>query len=178
MAETFSDPAAPRLISPDASLGEPFQRMFLDYQASGHAEWCEEAALAATDFPAYVNAVRDKATGLHLSDDWAPTSCFWMQLGDELVGTLRIRHYLTPAVIERAGHIGYDIAPAFRGRGLGHEILRLGLAEAAKLGIGDVLLICSADNAASRRIIERHGGTLDRTTENERWYWIRRNGRG
>ncbi|MEO5912664.1 MAG: GNAT family N-acetyltransferase [Luteolibacter sp.] len=176
MAGNRSVDAAPRLIQPDARMHEAFCRMFEDYQASGHHEWCEEAALAATDFPAYVNAVRDKAAGSALSDEWAPTSYFWMQIGDDLVGTLRIRHYLTPAVIERAGHIGYDIAPAFRGRGLGHEILRLGLVEATKLGIGDVLLLCSAKNMASRRIIERHGGTLDRIKDNEMWYWIRRNG--
>ncbi|MES2440042.1 MAG: GNAT family N-acetyltransferase [Verrucomicrobiota bacterium] len=166
----------PRLIRPDCRLGEPFRRMFEDYRASGHEEWCEETALAVTDFPAYVEAARDKAAGAGLSGEWAPTSYFWMQLGDDLVGTLRIRHHLTLAVIERAGHIGYDIAPGFRGRGLGHEILRLGLMEASKLGIGDVLLLCDADNAASQRIIERHGGTLDRATDNERWYWIRRTG--
>jgi predicted acetyltransferase len=175
MAETSSMNAIPHLIPPDSRLREPFLRMFEDYQASGHDEWCEEAALSVSDFPAYVGAARDKSTGRGLSDDWAPTSYFWLRIGDDLAGTLRIRHYLTPAVIERAGHIGYDIAPAFRRRGLGHEILRLGLLEATKLGIADVLLICSADNAASQRIIERHGGTLDRTKENEMWYWIRRN---
>ncbi|MES2476937.1 MAG: GNAT family N-acetyltransferase [Verrucomicrobiota bacterium] len=166
---------APRLIQPDTRLREPFCRMFEDYRASRHEEWCEEAALALTDFPAYVKALHGKATGAGLSEEWAPTSYFWLQIGDDLVGTLRIRHYLTPAVIERAGHIGYDIAPAFRQRGLGHEILRLGLVEATRLGIADVMLLCDANNSASRRIIERHGGTLDRTRENELWYWIRRN---
>jgi predicted acetyltransferase len=162
------------LILPDPRLNGPFRRMFDDYQAAGHDEWCEEASLAITDFNAYVLALRGKATGAGLSDEWAPTSYFWMQLGDNLVGTLRIRHYLTPAVIERAGHIGYDIAPAFRGRGLGHEILRLGLIEATKLGIGDVLLLCDEDNIASQRIIEQHGGILDMADGGERKYWIRR----
>lgn len=167
---------APRLIQPDTRLGEPFCRMFEDYQASWHDEWCEEAALAATDFSNYVAAIRDKATGTGFSEEWAPTSYFWMQIGDDLVGTLRNRHYLTPAVIDQAGHIGYAIAPAFRGRALGHGILRLGLVEATKLGIGDVLLLCSAENTAPRRIIEHHVGTLDRTKENGMWYWILRNG--
>lgn len=176
MAETGSAIVASRLIQPDTRLLVPFRRLFDDYRATGHNEWCEEAALSVSDFPAYVTAARAKAQGLGLSDDWAPTSYFWMQNGDDLVGTLRIRHFLTTAVIERAGHIGYDIAPAFRGRGLGHEILQLGLEQASKLGIGDVLLICDAENIASRRIIERQGGRLDRTKNDEMWYWIRRSG--
>ena len=176
MAEIGSEDAAPRLIQPDTRMHQAFCRMFEDYQSSGHREWCDEARLATTDFPAYVNAVRDKATGAGLSDEWAPTSYFWLQIGEDLAGTLRIRHHLTEAVIDRAGHIGYDIAPAYRRRGLGHEILRLGLEQATNLGIGDVLLISSADNTASRRIIERHGGRLDRTKEGEMWYWIHRSG--
>ena len=175
MAESHPVEIFPRLAPPDLGLREAFFRMFADYQTAGHHEWCEEAALALTDFPAYVNAGRNKATGAGLSEDWAPTSHFWMQRGADLVGTLRIRHYLTPAVIERAGHIGYDIAPSFRKQGLGNEILRLGLSEAAKLGIADVLLLCSVANTASQRIIEHHGGNLDRTKDGEMWYWIRGN---
>ena len=52
------------------------------------------------------------------------------------------------------GHIGYDIAPSFRGRGYGKQMLKFALIEAKKLGITKVLITANEDNYASRRVIE------------------------
>lgn len=166
----------PRLVVPDSGMREAFLRMFADYQAFGERDWCDAAALATTDFTAYVSEIRGEADGLGISSDWAPTSHFWMEAGDDLIGTLRIRHFLTPAVEARAGHLGYDIAPSFRGRGLGHAILDLGLIESVNLGIADVLAICSAGNSPSRRIIEKRGGSIEKIADGEIWYWLRGDG--
>jgi len=75
-----------------------------------------------------------------------------------LHGELRLRHYLNPALEQEGGHIGYTIRPSSRGRGMGKELLRLGLLEARAMGIGCVLVTCDDDNPASIGVIEANGG--------------------
>ena len=164
---------SPTLHSPDIRYREAFLRMYASYYTAGES-WCDATADALDSFESYVKKLHDDAAGIGIASDWVPTSHFWLRLGEDLVGTLRIRHYLTPAVEERAGHIGYDISPTFRRRGLGFEILRLGLIEATALGIGDILAICSQSNSASRRILERHGAIAEKIRDEEVWYWIKR----
>lgn len=50
--------------------------------------------------------------------------------------------------------------PDCRGRGIGTELLRLGLEEARKLGLDRVMLFCRENNPASRKVIEANGGGL------------------
>jgi len=44
--------------------------------------------------------------------------------------------------------------------GYGTKILELGLIEANKIGLKEVLVTCDDDNHASRRIIEKLGGVF------------------
>jgi tagatose 1,6-diphosphate aldolase len=55
-----------------------------------------------------------------------------------------------------AGHIGFEIAPAFRGRGYALEACRA-LAPFVQMGSRAVTITCDPDNFASRRTIERLG---------------------
>jgi predicted acetyltransferase len=76
------------------------------------------------------------------------------------------------------GHIGYSVRPRFRRKGFAGQILDLALIEARNLGIGEALLTCDADNFASRRVIESHGGVpeplnrQDTVTKFKLRYWI------
>ena len=72
-------------------------------------------------------------------------------------------------MLEDGGHIGYDVAPSYRGRGYGHIALRVSLEEAARRGISRVLLYASEDNSASRAVIERAGGVLESVAYSEFW---------
>ncbi len=72
-----------------------------------------------------------------------------------------LRHQLNDKLLVEGGHIGYGVRPNARGRGLGRELLRLTLAEAARLGIERVLLTCAKDNPASSGVIEANGGQLE-----------------
>ncbi|MDT7727514.1 MAG: hypothetical protein QOI21_4090 [Actinomycetota bacterium] len=51
------------------------------------------------------------------------------------------------------------------------------LDEARVLGLDRVLVVCEADNVASAKTIERHGGVLDDVRDTEhgitRRYWIK-----
>ena len=137
-------------------------------------------APARVDFAAYVQSLLDEEQGLDLREGWVPCTHRWLLSSDGiLVAVTRVRHNISTAFLaENGGHIGYDVAPSHRGLGYGHAALRASLAEAQRLGIQRVLLFTGADNAASRRIIERQGGELASISYSEFWgemlckYWI------
>lgn len=92
------------------------------------------------------------------------------------MGRVSIRHHLNPALRLVGGHIGYSVRPGFRRNGYAGQILDLALIEARGLGIGEVLLTCDANNLASRRVIESHGGVpeaaIGQDTRFKLRYWI------
>ena len=54
------------------------------------------------------------------------------------------------------------------------------LGEARKLGLDQVLIVCAADNLASAKTIEHHGGVLEDIRDTEwgsaRRYWAKTGG--
>ena len=160
------------LVRPHQSWEHQFLALYNDYSNAGEQEWCEAAKDALTDFSSYISRLKAEALGIGISSDWSPTSHFWLMSDRRLIGTLRIRHHLTPAVEERAGHIGYDIAPTFRDQGYGHQILALALSETRKMGIREAIAICDESNTPSRRILEGAGGIITKTKCGEIWYLL------
>lgn len=76
-------------------------------------------------------------------------------------GHCRIRHRLTPALAEGAGHFGYFIGRAFRGRGYATEALRLLLDIARDLvPEEEFFLRVNKDNPASLRVMLRNGAYI------------------
>jgi predicted acetyltransferase len=127
----------------------------------------------------YLRSLVDMDVGANLPPQWVPMTTFWLiDDQDEVVGVSRLRHRLTPSLIQDGGHIGYYVRPDYRGRGYGKAILNLTLLEARKLGIERALLTVASSNRPSIRIIESNGGVM----EDERVgvdgilhgrYWIR-----
>ena len=103
-----------------------------------------------------------------------PSSVLWIggDDPDEYLGSLSIRHALTPYLLEVAGHVGYSVRPTARRRGVATEALRLALPEAARLGLDRVLVTCDTDNVASARVIEANGGVLEDVRGVKRRYWV------
>lgn len=87
-----------------------------------------------------------------------------MFVESRMVGIGRVRLALTDRLGREGGHVGYEIAPDVRGRGLGTALLGRLLALADREGLGSVLLTCRMDNIASRRVIAKCGGSLERET--------------
>lgn len=88
-------------------------------------------------------------------------SHFWLVRGQRILGTIRIRHELTPELTVVGGHIGYDVRPSERGKGYACRMLALALGKARGLGLRRVLLTCSKANAASAAVILHNGGRLE-----------------
>lgn len=105
-------------------------------------------------------------------------SIFWAIENNKVVGRIALRHTLTEKLREFGGHIGYEVRPSARRRGIAKEMLRLLLQTPKAQSIGRLLLTCSPDNIASNRTITANGGVLEKTTYVEQWqretnyYWI------
>lgn len=88
---------------------------------------------------------------------------FLIRVKDEKVlGSVQIRHSLTPELLLHGGHIGYAIRPTERGRGYGKQQLMLALGEAKKLVLPRVMISCDQENTPSSRTIRSCGGVLEK----------------
>lgn len=95
---------------------------------------------------------------VNMPDWFVPETYLYLWDEDRLVGEFRIRHHLTEALRQGAGHIGYSIRREERGRGYGTEGLRLTLRLARDIIPEDeVYLRVLKTNPASRRVMLKCG---------------------
>jgi predicted acetyltransferase len=175
----------PHLVEPSAELAASFLLAMADFAAEGRGEPSDDSALGhqlrefaadwhtAAGFERFVAALRKQAdTTAAPPPNWVHSSTYWWAEESQYLGSIRIRHQLTPGLLETGGHIGYDVAPAVRRRGHGTAMLRAALPIAARLGIGQVLITCDLDNIGSRKVIEANGGVLEDERGGMLRYWV------
>lgn len=104
--------------------------------------------------------------------DWVRCTFLWITDGDEVIGSIAVRHELNAWLLDQGGHIGYSIRPSRRREGHASRALALALDRARELGLDRVLLTCDLDNAASRRTIEANGGVLEDVRGDKQRWWI------
>ena len=105
--------------------------------------------------------------------DWfVPETYYYLWDEGRLVGEFRIRHHLTDALREGAGHIGYSILKECRGKGYGTEGLRLTVQIAKEIVPEDeIYLRVNKDNIASQKVMINNGAY--RAGEDEGHYFMR-----
>jgi predicted acetyltransferase len=124
-------------------------------------------APASEDFERFVAERRGVRTR------WGvPSTIFWYVSGETYLGTLVIRHHLTPELEESGGHVGYHVVAPWQRRGHATRMLAVGLVECRHLGLDRVLITCTPDNVASRRVILANGGVADGHARGEDRFWI------
>ena len=107
-----------------------------------------------------------------------PESVYWAVSDGVVVGRIALRHHLNASLEEFGGHIGYEVRPSFRRRGIATQMLRQLLELPKAQQIGRLLLTCAPDNIASNKTITANGGVLSRTAFVQQWqrwtnyYWI------
>jgi predicted acetyltransferase len=115
---------------------------------------------AISDFAGYLKHLQQFAQGADLPPGIVRETTYWGLDGATIVGTIRLRHKLNPALEQIGGHIGYEVRPTKRRQGYGTQMLALTLEQARRLGLERVLITCDTDNIGSARIIEKNGGRL------------------
>ena len=168
-----------RALAPATELRRSFLSMLEDFDANDRSN-AEFYAPAKDDFDAYVESLLDEEQGLNLREGWVRCTHRWLvDERNSIVGVTRLRHRVdTPFLAENGGHIGFDVRPSSRGRGFGHLAMQVSLERAVRLHIPRVLLFAAEDNLASRAVIERAGGVLEKVSYSGFWnamlckYWV------
>jgi predicted acetyltransferase len=160
-------------LSEPPTLQWPTTRVRDSYLAGERADWGQRGldpgwiAAAEADFDAYVEERRGVRTRWDV-----PSTVFWYISGDNYLGTLVLRHELTPVLAEAGGHIGYHVVAPWQRQGHATRMLAAGLDEARRLGLDRVLLTCDPDNEPSQRVILANGGVPDGQAHGEDRFWI------
>lgn len=122
---------------------------------------------ASDDFDDFVAKRRE------VSIRWdVPSTVLWYVSGEHYLGTLVIRHELTPQLAAVGGNVGYHVVAPWRRQGHATRMLAAGLVECRRLGLDRVLLTCDSENVASCRVIAANGGQPDGNSGGEDRFWI------
>jgi predicted acetyltransferase len=106
------------------------------------------------------------------NEEVVPDTTYVFFADDVCVGFIKLRHCLNDRLRKIGGHIGYGIAPEYRGKGYAKRMLAEVLKEAKAKGIDRVMLSCDDDNPASYKTIEANKGKLEKVEDGVRNYWI------
>ena len=106
-------------------------------------------------------------------DGWkVPTTTFWLFENNRPVGFGKVRHFLTDALLENGGNVGYTIRPSERNRGLGKRLLSFLIGESKEIGVTRLLLTIQNHNIPSIRAALANGGKIEKITENKHYIGI------
>ncbi len=160
-------PAEPRLDLPTAAVRDSFlagMRAIAADEGTSSA-WLDEAAADFGRFAAGRAAARET---------WGvPVTELWYLREPEYLGTVMIRHRLTPALRRDGGNIGYHVVPGYRRQGHATAMLAAACARCRADGMTRLLVTCRSDNVGSRRVIEANEGLLEDVADEICRYWIR-----
>lgn len=121
------------------------------------------------DFGAFVHRLMTFTPGEYQAPDGKTYALdknhhYWLVENGTFIGDVNVRPVLNPFMESYGGHIGYRITKSKRGQGYGREMLALALRIAQNdLGMKSLTVICSPNNIASKRVIEKNGGVFEKT---------------
>ena len=135
--------------------------------------------ISREDFDSALDTMIAQSEGKDLPDGYVPQTVYYLWDGDAIVGTFHLRHHLCESLINGSGHIGYYIAPEFRGKGCGTEGLRMVIEKAEKTVPEDeIYLRVNKDNPASLRVMLNNGGYIHHEDEIKYYVRIKRRNHG
>ncbi len=106
-------------------------------------------------------------------DGWkVPQTIFWFFENNSPVGFGKVRHFLTDALRENGGNIGYAIRPSARNRGLGKKLLLSLIGESREIGVDKLLLTIRNYNEPSIHVALANGGKIEKITADKHYIWI------
>ena len=124
------------------------------------------------EFRQWLTACAASAEKTEIEDGWrVPQAIYWLYKDGRPVGMGKLRYFLTDALRQSGGNIGYAIAQEARGKGCATALLTALLHEAAQRGIKRALITVNNDNPASIRVAQKCGGVIERVSEDHTYIW-------
>ncbi len=119
---------------------------------------------ALEDSDEYLLSVVNAAQGIGLPAGYLPQATFFAIEDDKIQGAIRLRLGSNAFVDNIIGHIGYEVRPDARNRGIARAMLHWVVNQRAAR---PVVITCGVDNMASRRVIESVGAEFNGTRHDE-----------
>ncbi|WP_028518231.1 GNAT family N-acetyltransferase [Ruminococcus flavefaciens] len=124
------------------------------------------------DFDDALDTLIANSRGEKLPEGYVPATTYFLWHDDDIVGEFQLRQHLCDSLINGAGHIGYYIAPEYRGNGFATEGLRLIIEEAEKIVPEDVIYLrVRKSNPSSLKVMQKNGGYIHH--EDDESYFVR-----
>lgn len=119
------------------------------------------------------------ATAPPLSEYFVPQQNYWITDHQGfVVGLVRLRTRINKELLHKGGHVGYYVAPAYRGHGYGKGALRLALGKLQAEGVARALVTVESYNTVSLALVKLFGGVQederidDETGQAYRRFWL------
>ena len=178
ISESLNDMIEPviKLVQPNLDFFASYMQSIDEMSACGEKIW-EDIIQKGDETPEQFIA-RLLRSANSPAPDRVPETTHWAMIDNEVVGRIALRHVLNENLKEFGGHIGYEVRPSFRRKGVAVAMLKKLLATPKAKEIGRLLLTCAPDNIASNKTIIANGGVLTQTQYVEKWnrntnyYWI------
>ncbi|MBY0371178.1 GNAT family N-acetyltransferase [bacterium] len=164
------------LQRPRENLATSYFEFMEEMRQQGEKIWEGMIPKPGEPTPAFVLRLLGAET--HPEPGLVAETSYWACEGERVVGRIALRHHLNESLKEFGGHIGYEVRPSCRKRGIAKEMLRQLLQTTKAREIEKLLLTCAPDNTASNKTILANGGSLAKTAYVEKWqrdtnyYWI------
>ena len=128
--------------------------------------------ISREDFDDALDIIIANSKGRRLPEGYVPATTYYLWDNDTIVGEFQLRHHLCESLINGSGHIGYYIAPSFRGKGYAGAGLKLLLHEARDIvPESEFYLHVFKSNPASLKVMLRNGGRIHHETDDS--YFVR-----
>lgn len=164
------------IVSPNKNLVPSYLDFIAEMAAIGEKIWESNVPREHESAESFVaRLLRAKASP---EPSLVPETTYWAVNNQIVVGRIALRHELNKNLEEFGGHIGYEVRPSARKKGMATEMLKLILETPDAKSIGRLLLTCSPDNVGSNKTIKKNGGAFQRTAYVEKfqrqtnYYWI------
>lgn len=175
----------PVLVPPTPQVAVSFRAAMAEFRVEGRGSADDDSMIGYelrtfqptwgddAGFAAFVEALRaQSAEDTPRPAGIVPCTTWWYVEGDAYLGRIALRHRLNERLLDRGGHIGYDVRPTARRRGHATAMLATVLGYAAGMGIERALLTCEAANVGSRLVIEHNGGVIEDERHGMLRYWV------
>ena len=174
----LATPAMAHMASFVAALKEGYQRDTLRPETPGAIAQIEREPawfLRQVNHPPAHIVLPDGTLGPRVME-----TQFWYVEGQAFLGSISVRHSLTPMLEKWGGHVGYAVRPCAQGKGYASAMLA-GMLDyiRANLPLERVTLTVNLDNPASMRVVEKNGGVFRDEVDHPwiegdrgRRYWI------